>query len=219
MTREEQLKFCKKCINRKLDLQVGLVCNLTGEKADFEDECKSFQLDDTVVEKSDNTETLLHSEIVANMSEENLVKFQSEQEFPKALTVGIIVGLLGAVLWGVVTVATGYQIGYMAVAIGAAVGYSMRITGKGIDQIFGISGGIIALVSCLLGNFFSIIGFIANEEGLGYFETLSLFDYSLLMPIMVETFSPMDLLFYGIAAFEGYKFSFRTFEENELSRA
>ena len=61
-----------------------------------------------------------------------------------------------------------------------------------------------------------LIGFIANSEGLGYFETLSLFDYSQLIPIMTETFSGMDLLFYGIAAYEGYKFSFRTFTEKDL---
>ena len=28
---------------------------------------------------------------------------------------------------------------------------------------------------------------------------------------MMATFSPMDLVFYGIAMYEGYKFSFRPF--------
>lgn len=117
---------------------------------------------------------------------------------------------------GAITVATGYQIGFMAIAVGALVGLSIRFVGKGVDKIFGISGGIIAVLSCVLGNFFSIIGFIANTEGLGYFETLNVFNYSQLIPIMIETFSGIDLLFYGIAAYEGYKFSFRTFTEKDL---
>ena len=41
MIREQHLKFCKKCVNRRLDMKVGLLCNLTGEMADFENECKS----------------------------------------------------------------------------------------------------------------------------------------------------------------------------------
>lgn len=216
MTREQHLKFCKKCTNRRLDMKVGLLCNLTGEMADFENECKSFKLDETVIEKIDDTEAVEHNDLMYKLSDKNLEKFRSEQEFPKAIITGIIVGIIGALLWGTITVITEFQIGFMAVAIGAGVGISMRITGKGIDQIFGISGGIIALVSCLLGNFFSIIGFIANSEGLGYLETLTLFDYNQLIPIMTETFSGMDLLFYGIAAYEGYKFAFRTFTEKEL---
>ena len=179
MTREQQLKFCKKCTNRRLDMKVGLLCNLTGEMAHFENECKSFNLDEAVVEKIDDTEAV-------------------------------------ELLWGAITVATGYQIGFMAIAVGALVGLSIRFVGKGVDKIFGISGGIIAVLSCVLGNFFSIIGFIANTEGLGYFETLNVFNYSQLIPIMIETFSGIDLLFYGIAAYEGYKFSFRTFTEKDL---
>jgi hypothetical protein len=216
MTREEHLKFCKKCTNRRLDMKVGLLCNLTGEMADFENECKSFKLDESVIEKIDDTEAVEHTDVLNKLSDKNLEKFKSEQQFPKAIITGIIVGMIGALLWGAITVTTGFQIGYMAIAIGAGVGFSMRFIGKGIDQGFGLSGGIIALLSCLLGNFFSIIGFVANSEGLGYFETLTLFDYNQLIPIMTETFSPIDLLFYGIAAYEGYKFSFRTFTEKDL---
>ena len=67
-----------------------------------------------------------------------------------------------------------------------------------------------------LGNFFSIIGFVANAQELGYWETLNLFDYSQVVSIMTEIFNPIDLLFYGIAAYEGYKFSFRTFTEKDI---
>lgn len=216
MTRPEQLKYCKKCLNRKLDMKVGLLCDLTGEKADFVNECKSFKLDEALFEKNDNTEAIEHHTVIRKLSDRNITKFKLEQDYTKALITGIIIGILGAISWGFITVSTGFQIGYMAIAIGAAVGFSMRIVGKGIDQIFGITGGIIAILSCLMGNFLSIIGFVANAESLGYLETFELFDYSQFIPLMSETFSFMDLLFYGFAAYEGYKFAFRTFTEKDI---
>ncbi len=46
MTREERLRFCKLCKNRKMDFQQGLLCNLTGKHADFEGSCSKFYPDD-----------------------------------------------------------------------------------------------------------------------------------------------------------------------------
>lgn len=120
-------------------------------------------------------------------------------------------------LWGIITVATGYQIGYMAVAIGLGVGYAVRRFGKGIDPIFGMMGAALSLFSCVLGNFLSIIGFVAHTEGLDYVETLLLIDYSFVPALMTESFSLIDLLFYGIALYQGYKFSFRVISEEDIA--
>lgn len=45
MTREEHLKFCKKCENKEFDSQKGIICGLTGEIANFEDTCINFKGD------------------------------------------------------------------------------------------------------------------------------------------------------------------------------
>lgn len=74
-------------------------------------------------------------------------------------------------IWATITVSTGYQIGYMAV-IRFIVGYSNRAVGKGIDQIFGIIVAVFAFIGCFLGNYFGLIAFAADAEGLGYIETL-----------------------------------------------
>jgi hypothetical protein len=37
------------------------------------------------------------------------------------------------------------------------------------------------------------------------------------MELLVATFSPMDLLFYGIAVYEGYHLSFRQVTDQELA--
>ena len=214
MTREEQLFFCKKCLNRKMDMKQGLICGLTGDKAEFQNECPDFKLDEAVKEKSlDDKEGLQPDEVKQKLSPEIIEKLRMEQRIISGILSGIIVGVVGAMLWGIITVVTGFQIGYMAIAIGAGVGLTIRKFGNGIDPIFGYWGAGISLFSVLLGNFLSIIGFIANSEGLGYFETLLLFDYNYLPQVMGATFGIIDLVFYGIAIFEGYKFSFRKITE------
>jgi hypothetical protein len=107
----------------------------------------------------------------------------------------------------------------MAIAIGAGVGIAMRMAGKGMDQVFGISGGIIAILSCLLGNLFSIVGAVADYEGLGYMETFNLMQSSEITSLMAETFSGIDLFFYAIAGYEGYKFAFRALTEKEVAES
>lgn len=217
MTREEQLVHCKKCTKRKMDFQQGLVCSLTNEHANFENECPNFIFDQAVEMVYTQTEVDENGEVIIHLTDDQLEKLRMEQNLPMAIIGGSFVGIIGAILWGMITVATNYQIGYMALAIGAGVGFTMRFTGKGMDQVFGISGGIIAILSCVLGNFFSVIGYVANAEGLTLMQTLVMFDYSLTLDIMKETFSVMDILFYGIAGYEGYKFAFRKITEEQLA--
>lgn len=47
MTREERLKFCTICKKQTKDFKQGLVCSLTGTKADFEDKCVNFEIDES----------------------------------------------------------------------------------------------------------------------------------------------------------------------------
>ena len=129
---------------------------------------------------------------------------------------GIIAAIAGASLWAIITLATNFQIGWMAVGVGFLVGYGIRIAGKGIDKIFGILGASLSLFGCLLGNFLTVVGFISKEESLGFFETLVRIDYSLVPSLMLQTGSLIDLLFYGIAVYEGYRFSFRRITENDI---
>lgn len=217
MTRDEQVFFCKKCLNRKMDNNQGYICVLTGEKATFQDECSEFKIDESVKEKpADDKEALLPNELQEKLSKEILDKLRMEQKLIPGIFAGVVVGLIGAILWGYITVLTQFQIGYMAVAIGAGVGFTIRKFGNGIDNLFGFWGSGIALFSVILGNFLSVIGFIANSEGLNLMETLISFDYSYFPEVMAETFNIMDLVFYGIAIYEGYKFSFRVITEKDL---
>ena len=74
MTREEQLIFCKKCTNRKLDMKVGLICSKTGEMANFTTTCDAYEYDETVVETLDNEEAVEHNEVIQNLSLKDMEK-------------------------------------------------------------------------------------------------------------------------------------------------
>lgn len=214
MTRDEQIFFCKKCINRVMNPQQGYVCKLTGEKATFDVQCSDYSLDEKVKEPEyDNQESLPVSELEMKLPNEALNRLKMEQKLLPGILSGLLVGLIGALVWGYITVLTEYQIGYMALAIGAGVGFTIRKFGNGIDYVFGICGAIISFLSVLLGNILSIIGFVANSEGIGLFDAILRFEYSFLPTLIADTFSPVDLLFYGIAIYEGYRFSFRIITE------
>jgi hypothetical protein len=146
-----------------------------------------------------------------------LEQIKAEQNFVMGINSGVVATLIGAVLWAVISAATQHQIGYMAIGIGALVGFAIRKFGKGISPAFGYLGGALSLIGCLLGNILTIIFFYANENSLNYFSVLLSIDFLKLPLIVVESFQPMDLLFYGIAIYFGYKFSFRTLTQAELN--
>lgn len=51
MNKEYRLAFCKICSNRKKDFNLGLICSLTNNRADFDDYCSTYNLDSSKLEK------------------------------------------------------------------------------------------------------------------------------------------------------------------------
>lgn len=141
-----------------------------------------------------------------------------QQNLPLGVIGGLAAAIVGAAIWAGVTIATQYQIGWLAVGIGFLVGWSVRYLGKGLTKSFGIAGGLLALFGCVLGNFLAMCGLVAADAGQPIVDlTLAIASRpSVAADLMRATFSPMDLLFYGIAVFEGYKFSFREIQDHEL---
>jgi hypothetical protein len=210
MTRQQHLAFCKRCLNRKMDLNQGIVCALTLQKADFINTCDNYLEDEKVpVEVPHTPDALLPDQIATNLPEEVYERLKLDQNLVGGIIAGALTGISAAILWSIITVTINYQIGYMAMGVGAAVGFSVRRFGNGIEQIFGIWGAVLALLSVVLGNFLSIIGYFANSEGLGYVQTLLWFDYAYFPEVMMETFSGIDVFFYGLAIYAGYQVSFR----------
>lgn len=145
--------------------------------------------------------------------------FRADQNLIGGALAGLAAAAVGAAVWAAVTVVTDYQIGWMAVGVGFIVGMAMRAVGKGIDKVFGVIGAGLALFGCLLGNVLTIVYFVSKAVSLGYFETFSRMNPATIPDLMVATFSPIDLLFYGIALYEGFKLSFRKIGPEELESA
>jgi hypothetical protein len=126
---------------------------------------------------------------------------------PMALLAGLLAASAGAAAWALVTVLTGMQIGWMAVGIGFLVGLAVRKFGKGSAPSFQVLGAVLSLVGCLAGNLLAVCIFAGRSEDVPLMTILAGLTPSLAVRLIVETFSPMDLLFYGLAVYEGYKFA------------
>ena len=125
------------------------------------------------------------------------------QNFLFGILAGVVAAVIGAVIWAVITVTTNYQIGWMAVGVGFLVGYAIKIFGKGVDPVFGISGAVIALLGCVAGNLLTVVIIGSNQEQVGVLTVLTRLTPGIVVDLLKETFQPMDLLFYGIAVYEG----------------
>lgn len=142
----------------------------------------------------------------------------SEQNLAFGVVAGLVASLIGAAAWAITTYASGYQIGFMAIGIGFLVGYAIRATGKGISSVFGVAGAALSLLGCALGNLLAVTAIVADSEGVAFATAVSQLTPALAQELMVAFFSPMDVVFYAIAAYEGYKLSFRQIAGEELQR-
>lgn len=131
---------------------------------------------------------------------------------------GVAAALVGAGLWGVITAVTKYQIGWMAIGVGFLVGMAVRTFGKGIDKTFGIAGAAISVLGCAAGNLLAVCIMISQQEKVPFSEILSGLTPEVAVNLMKVTFNPMDVLFYGLAVYAGYRFSFRRISAEELAK-
>ena len=143
-------------------------------------------------------------------------RIRSEQNLVLAVLAGGAAALLGASIWAAITMAIDYQIGWMAVGVGFLVGYAVKTFGKGIDRSFGIVGAAWSLAGCAAGNLLTVVGLISAQQNVPVMEILESLSPELVANLMRATFNPMDLLFYGIAVYEGYRFSFREIVQADL---
>lgn len=147
-----------------------------------------------------------------------LETLRSQQNLLLAGIGGAVAALVGAALWAAITVSSGYQIGLVAIGVGLLVGFSVRTLGRGIDRSFGIVGGTLALIGCVLGNLLAVCAILASHQGIPLREAFGQLDFGSAWRITAATFDPMDLIFYGIAVYEGYRLSFRQVTREELEQ-
>ena len=126
---------------------------------------------------------------------------------PMAVLAGCAAAAVGAALWAAISVATDMQIGWMAIGVGFLVGYAVRKFGNGSEPTFQVLGAVLSLLGCLAGNLLMVCVVAGRQENIPLLTIVTHLHPSVILDLMVETFSPMDLVFYAIAVYEGYRFS------------
>lgn len=122
---------------------------------------------------------------------------------------GSAAAIVGAMLWAVFTLKTGIHLGVMAIAVALLVSYTVRALSPRSAATAGLIGAGLSLVGCFLGSFFTTTAILADYQSVNFFEALSLVDITVIPDLMIYTFQAVDLLFYAIAVYVGYRLSFR----------
>lgn len=158
-------------------------------------------------EKNDQKETYLHLECADSV---NQVLDEETQEinYPAAVGYGILFGIGAALLWYVSVVASGYKLGVIAIFVGwlVAQGVSIGAGHKRGTKVQLISLAIVA-ASLFFAEYLIFNHFLQEyltEEGI-YGISLSITKFpGVLIESLGEEDNVMDLLFWGIAFYEGF---------------
>jgi len=145
-----------------------------------------------------------------------IAQLRSHQNLAGGVLAGLAAAMVGAAIWAAITFATHYQIGWMAVGVGFLVGFAIRSIGKGIDRVYGYLGAGLSLLGCAAGNLLTVCSVVSQQQDMPILDVLSRLTPDIVQRLMVASFSPMDLLFYAIAVYEGYRLSFRQVTMHEV---
>ena len=104
---------------------------------------------------------------------EMIAKVQVKTNPVVGLVLSVIFGLIGAVIWAVVTKVTGYNLGIIAILVGFLVSQGFVIAGRSNQVIWGVVAAGVTIVSMLLGKILIIVFFVSDEIGLSVLDVLS----------------------------------------------
>ncbi|GAE88434.1 hypothetical protein [Acetivibrio straminisolvens] len=117
----------------------------------------------------------------------------------------MVAAIIGAILWAVIAMLTGYRFSYAAIGLGCLVGLAVRLLGKGSELRFRIAGALLSLFGCFLGNIFIIYALLAKEWDVSFFQIMGTVSISETLLYLRLTFNLKDVLFYGLALLAGLR--------------
>ncbi len=79
----------------------------------FVGECESYQKDEELEKMAPTPKPEDYSGYV------DREKLLAEENLPKAVLFGVLACIAGAVAWALISISTGYQMGYMAIGVGS----------------------------------------------------------------------------------------------------
>ena len=128
----------------------------------------------------------------------------------RGLIAGAVVAALAAALWALITVVTSFQISWMAIGLGLLVGGAVRLFGGRSGLIDGLAAAALSFAGCALGNLLWVTYFVSQDGKWTFLEALV---YVLTHPdaaleLMTLAFDVIDLLFYVVAAYVGFRMAY-----------
>jgi hypothetical protein len=123
----------------------------------------------------------------------------SEQNFQAAVISGSIATILAAGIYAAIIVVAGYSVSFMAIALGAIVGLTIQFLGRGIESKFVILASVLAVIGCILGNFFAGLILFARQFGESASEIAARVTLDSIIEFTAATFNPADLVYWLIA--------------------
>lgn len=127
-----------------------------------------------------------------------------------AIAAGLVAAVVGGALWAAVVDLTHYKTGIMAIVVGVLVGWAVRMGGRHGGSTLAVVGALLAGLGCVLGTLFTVAVIGAGEAGISTGEAvLRVLAPANAVTLLGAASTPMDLVFYAIAIYEGYKFAGR----------
>ena len=196
MTPEEKIKICAMCQNRKMSMQKGIVCGLTGEKPQFEENCESYVLDENELEQQKARQELEQQEELSELKNPD----ENDGTLPGAgwfKTIAIL-SLLNILLY---FIDISFIFGLSSTQL-----LQLAIQTDFINPVVGVFGML------FIPAFFYLTWWMTAKKGyrfcynIGY--ALDVLDAALFVVLMYQSgemaFIP-DLIFHAIALFGGFK--------------
>ncbi len=143
---------------------------------------------------------------------------RDQQNLGAGLLGGIVAAAAGAALWAGVTYLSNYKLGALAIVLGLLVGFAVQKVGRGIDIQFRILGAVLALVCCLAGDVLAACAFLAKQQAMSFFGVLSQLHTEHILNFVKATTKEGDIIFYAIAAYEGYKLSAKKLTQADYAK-
>jgi hypothetical protein len=138
----------------------------------------------------------------------------------RSTAAGLVAALVGAIIWMVIVMVSGYEVGIVAVGIGFMVGQAMALTAGTSTRLPPI-GAVLALFGCVFGQFLTDAHFLAEAVGVSFvraFREMVTDLGGLGWDVFSAGFSPIHLLFWAIAGYEGYVLTARAVAVRNANR-
>lgn len=144
---------------------------------------------------------------------------RTHQQLSPAIMAGVVGSTTGAMAWLGLTVFTNLQVGWMAAGIGLLVGVMIRVTGHGIDRVFGIAGAVLTLTGCAAGTLLAGCWLLSAQTAeAGFADMVLALTPGLVVEIFKAMLSPMNIAYYAIGVVASYRLSIRRIKRSELAQ-